>query len=142
MYYLYKITNLMDSKIYLGMTKVPSSRWSYHKTSNSKSSHLSKIIKQLGPENFTFEVLCKGEKSYIKDLEEKAIVVFNSLEPNGYNREIGKKGAPATNARRSKSHTGVKLSEERVPKTPCLVCGKKCAAHIINRFHNENCKHG
>ena len=26
-------------------------------------------------------------------------------------------------------------------KTPCEHCGLHCAPHIINRFHNDNCKH-
>lgn len=43
--------------------------------------------------------------------------------------------------------TGLKRSEEtklrmRKPKAKhkCIYCGTLCAPHIINRFHNENCK--
>lgn len=87
--YLYKITNKINGKIYLGITKNPKTREYKHFACTSKHGLMTHAIQKYGKENFTFEVLCKGSRPYIVDLEQRAILHFNTLTPNGYNIREG-----------------------------------------------------
>ena len=90
MYSLYKITNLLNNKSYIGVTnRNPEERFMEHKRPSSKS-FIAKAIQSDGLENFSFEVLVTDitEKD-ISDLECKYIKKFNSLLPNGYNADLG-----------------------------------------------------
>lgn len=81
--YLYKITNNINQKIYIGITNDYKKRWANHGLGNSA---ISQAIKKYGKENFTFEVLFKNVSiDEIDELEIKQIQKYNSLAPNGYN---------------------------------------------------------
>lgn len=90
MYYLYKITNLLNNKNYIGVTsRNPEKRFAEHKKPSSKS-FISKAIQSDGIENFSFEVLLTNiEKEKISSLECEYIKKYNSLLPNGYNADLG-----------------------------------------------------
>jgi group I intron endonuclease len=88
--YLYKITNKITKKCYIGVTTQPTyeSRWNVHiRSLNYKQGCplLKKSMKKHGIDNFTFEILIicfdddvvRWEKDYIKK--------YNSQVPNGYN---------------------------------------------------------
>lgn len=92
-HYLYKITNLVNGKLYIGVTKNLKERQKQHfyNPNQNKNSIIKKAINKYGPDNFSFEVLCVGYKDYIYDLEVKAISTFNSIE-NGYNIRPGGAG--------------------------------------------------
>ena len=87
-YYLYKIVNTVNHKIYIGVTKHPSRRWSGHIHKSSKCPKLRNAIKKYGKDKFSMQILCIGEKEYILDLEEKLIKSYNSVE-DGYNIHRG-----------------------------------------------------
>ena len=59
-YYLYKITNTLNSKVYVGITKNPVKRKAQH-FKNRKSHKTISLIKQAidkyGEDNFSFEIL-------------------------------------------------------------------------------------
>lgn len=90
MYYLYKITNLLNNKNYIGVTnRNPEERFAEHKRPSSKS-FISKAIQSDGVENFSFEVLLANiENKDISNLECEYIKKYNSLLPNGYNADLG-----------------------------------------------------
>lgn len=90
MYYLYKITNLLNNKNYIGVTnRNPEERFAEHKRSSSKS-FISKAIQSDGVENFSFEILLANiEDKDISNLECEYIKKYNSLLPNGYNADLG-----------------------------------------------------
>jgi len=88
---IYKITNLVNGKIYIGQTirKNPKSRFyehlSYSKV-NKFNMILPKAIAKYGKNNFTFEVLDKAfNQVELNLLEGVYISWFNTLVPNGYN---------------------------------------------------------
>lgn len=96
---IYKITCLVDNKIYIGQTvKKIKTRWTQHLCqvkyvggSNRKiCRYLHTAIKKYGPENFKIEPLYVANS--IEDLNEKEIFyikTLNSLAPNGYNLQTG-----------------------------------------------------
>lgn len=88
--YIYKITNTINNKIYIGETtkKDPIKRWQGHLYAIHQGKGcplLRTAIQKHGKENFTFEVIreCSTEERY--DLEKQLIAEYNSLVPNGYN---------------------------------------------------------
>lgn len=91
---LYKITNLITNKIYIGSTRQPLvERWKNHCSKHSKCERLKNSILKHGKENFKIELLCVGSEEYISDLEVKAILYYNCLNKDrGYNLKLrGKK---------------------------------------------------
>lgn len=89
-YFLYKITNILNGKFYIGMTKNLDRRWVVHCSPSSKCPKLKSAIQKYGKENFKKEVLCIGSKEYIADLEQKYITKTNNTEL-GYNIDVGGK---------------------------------------------------
>ena len=91
--HLYKITNLVNGKIYIGITNNPKKRWRSHVHYANKTSDRSQVVSlaicKYGKDNFSFEVICSGERSYISDLEIAAISSYGSRVPDGYNVDGG-----------------------------------------------------
>ena len=90
-YYVYKVTNKVNNKVYVGRTLDFFKRITQHcKESESETSQLHMDFKKYGIENFTWEVLCIVDDKYEADKKEKEYIrLFGSLEPNGYNKTGG-----------------------------------------------------
>ena len=58
-HYIYKITNLLNNKIYIGQTNNPRSRWTCHKQHSSikPDTAIDRAIAKYGHNNFIFEVI-------------------------------------------------------------------------------------
>lgn len=84
---IYKITNLLNGKSYIGQSHNIEKRMKSHTYKND--SNISREINKYGKENFSFDVLQECDESELDDLEEKYILEFNSIEPNGYNIRHG-----------------------------------------------------
>lgn len=95
-YYIYKVTNKLNGKIYIGKTNNIGQRIRQHLTTyKNRDSEFHKAIDDDGFQNFTWEFLeytCSSEIA--SDLEKKYILEFNSLIPNGYNVSVGNGGVP------------------------------------------------
>lgn len=83
-FYLYKITNSVNDKVYIGITSRPELRWKEHLSKSSKCTKLRNAMNKHGREHFKMELLCIGLEDYILELEKKSIILFNSVD-NGYN---------------------------------------------------------
>jgi group I intron endonuclease len=88
--YIYKITNTITNKCYIGETKQtdPETRWKKHKNSIKKGigcPALQDAVKKYGIDFFKFEILiiCFDEDRYKYEIE--YIKKYNSKVPNGYN---------------------------------------------------------
>lgn len=82
---VYKITNLINGKNYVGQSIHIEKRWQQH---CQKSSHslISRAIQKYGKENFSFEILEETDNTNLLTvLETKYIKKYNLLVPNGYN---------------------------------------------------------
>lgn len=91
MYVIYKITNKINNKIYIGQTINYEKRMKEHiygrrNTKNHIEQVIDRAIKKYGVENFLFEKIDNSEsQEEIDILERKYIKQYNSLKPNGYN---------------------------------------------------------
>ena len=82
--YIYKITNTVNNKSYIGYTTDPQARWEGHRH-NQGSALVFQAIKKYGLDKIEFEVIAEdtinNEQSYIDR--------YNTLAPNGYNLTEG-----------------------------------------------------
>lgn len=110
--YLYQITNLINNKLYIGITNNYKKRWNNHKCCNSPNMAIAKAIKKYGVENFKFELLYSGLSIEEADeLEKKLIKEKNSMTPNGYNIKPGghyQNGIPKYGYENSNAHLSYK----------------------------------
>lgn len=88
---IYKITNLLNDKIYIGQTiNSIEERWKSHCSKNSGCPRLNNSILKNGKENFKIEQIDTAliiEELNI--LERMYIEHYKSLSPNGYNLHTG-----------------------------------------------------
>lgn len=86
---VYKITNLINDKLYIGITKRnPKIRFNEH--FSNKNELLYKAKEKYGKENFLLEIIEKNiQENDIDEKERYYIKLYNSLAPNGYNLSIG-----------------------------------------------------
>ena len=85
---IYKITNNITKKCYIGQSNDPMRRWKSHKDRTNSHEDVGKsaihdAMRKYGIENFNFEII-----GWFEDYNEKEqyyISYYNSLIPNGYN---------------------------------------------------------
>jgi len=86
---IYKITNKINNKIYIGQTtRRLKTRWNGHisKSYSKTGSPLHAAIKKYKKENFTIEIIKKCySREELNEEEIRLIQEYNSLAPNGYN---------------------------------------------------------
>jgi len=93
MHYLYKITNLVNNKIYIGQTVQPNKRWWQHRfeaANPTKVIHYA--INKYGAHNFVFEVIAMSKtKNDANIIEIELIRQYQSHVSTGlgYNNAIG-----------------------------------------------------
>lgn len=100
MAYIYKITNTVNNKVYIGKTEKinPIDRWSEHKNDMLKETAevrpLYRAIKKYGIDNFVFEIIEKTNEPEKREIE--LIKEYNSYigfyQSNGYNATLGGDG--------------------------------------------------
>lgn len=99
MWYLYRITNLVNNKVYIGQSVDPKIRWSRHRSdaklsSKNRNLHLTSAITKYGVSNFLFEVIAQSKT--LEDMDELEILCieqYKSTNPLfGYNNSSGGQG--------------------------------------------------
>jgi len=104
--YIYKITNRIDKKIYVGQTiQDVEARWKDHLKKGSNCRYLKSAINKYGLDNFDFKLVCITFDNLLDDMEIKYIEQYNSLVPNGYNLRLG------GNSGRHNAETKQKISD-------------------------------
>ena len=94
---IYKITNKLNNKSYIGQSINIQKRWSREKQSaflkNDKcyNTILSQAFRKYGIQNFTFEILEECEPKDLNQKEQEYILLYNSYT-NGYNATTGGQG--------------------------------------------------
>lgn len=86
MVYIYKITNLINNKIYIGLTtRTVEMRWKEHVRGTQ---YIDNAIKEFGKDNFTIETIEECEDDVADDREIYWIQYYDSYH-NGYNYTLG-----------------------------------------------------
>lgn len=90
---IYKITNLINNKIYIGLTTTELKvRWNNHRHCvKNDPRHLYCSMRKYGIENFTIEQIDSADNIIkLGELERYYIKKYNSQDPNiGYNLSAG-----------------------------------------------------
>lgn len=113
---VYKITNKINGKIYIGQTvRSLEKRWSCHCSASSKCLAISRAIQKYGKDNFSIEVIDTAtSKNELNEKEKYWIAYYDSVNC-GYNCTYGGDGVVATDEVKRKislANTGRKLSKE------------------------------
>ena len=91
---IYKIENLINHKVYIGLSKDISNRWRGHKSNynnpNCKDYNMViyKAMRKYGIKNFTFEIIEKCNEELLNQKEQYWIAYYDSYY-NGYNSTLG-----------------------------------------------------
>lgn len=93
--YIYKITNTINGKSYIGQTTTNiNTRWTQHKYISRKTSETTGLygaIKKYGEEVFNIELIISCDESLLNEMEIYYIDKYNTYN-NGYNRTLGGSG--------------------------------------------------
>lgn len=117
--YIYKITNLLNGKIYVGKHKYDKPELDPKYTASGTL--INKSINKHGIQNFSNELICTCDSLEELNLKESLFILeFNSMYPNGYNLTSGGDGIsnPSEEILRKNRewHLGKVQSEETIQK--------------------------
>lgn len=132
MWYIYKIINIKNNKVYIGQSIDPKTRWSRHKSDSknklkARNKHLSSAILKYGVESFEFEIIaqCRSlEES--DDTEIACIAQYRSID-----RKFGYNSSPGGQGKRP-------MSEEIKKKLSKALKGRP--SHMKGKTHSEETK--
>lgn len=142
---IYKITNNVNGKIYIGQSINIKTRWKDHiNTLNRQNSHsilLQRAWNKYGEENFSFEILELCTEDMLDEAEVKYIELYNACN-NGYNIEPGgnsnKYLSEETKQKIRESHLGRRHSKETRRKMSQSRIGENNG--MYGRNHSEESK--
>ena len=89
---IYKITNKVNGKVYIGQSQNIKERWAEHKRPSNfinPTKLLYQAMKEFSLDKFSFEILEECDKTELLNREQYYISLYDSLEPNGYNMQMG-----------------------------------------------------
>lgn len=114
--YIYKITNTLNGKAYIGETKQDDvqKRWNAHKKSikyNNGCPLLTQAFNKYGIDKFKFEVLIICFNDACFELEKYYIKKYNTFGENGYNGTPGGEGGGAFRGRKHTPENVQKIKE-------------------------------
>lgn len=94
MHFLYKITNTIDNKVYIGQSNKENERWRQHKyfaRQDEPIQYVHRAMKKYGIENFSYEVIAMCRTQEDADETEKTLIIqYDSQnKENGYNISRG-----------------------------------------------------
>jgi group I intron endonuclease len=88
--YIYKITNTINNKCYVGQTlNDVKERWRQHKKKGTNCRYLKHAFIKYGFDKFKFELICICFDENLDKYEIEYIKKFNCLSPDGYNLKSG-----------------------------------------------------
>ena len=95
MAFIYKITNILNQKFYIGFTSQKNPKWRFNqhlsiaRSQKKNNQPIIRAIRKYGEENFSFEILLEGEEKFLLNVEEPRLI--KELEPE-YNSTLGGEG--------------------------------------------------
>ena len=126
---IYKITNQINNKIYIGQAVNIRRRWTDHKYRSSipnkeYEKYLYRAFRKYGLENFSFEILEECTREQLNERENYYILLYHSNDSQyGYNETSGYENPQYGLS--GESHPGHKLTQEEV--------------YYIRECYNQHC---
>ena len=141
MYYIYRITNLVNGKTYIGQHKYKDLNDSYR----GSGKLLWRAYEKYGFENFKKDILVFGivRKDFINLLEKEYIMFYRSIGKAEYNIANGGDGfaglrSEETKKKISEAHKGMRQSEETRKKRSEALKGR--LSPMRGKHHSEETK--
>jgi hypothetical protein len=136
---IYKITNKVNGKSYIGQTRkslMDRARQWRHDASVGLNYLLPTAIREFGWENFeaTVIVQCHSQEE-MHTQERTAIALFNTLHPNGYNKALG---GPGLSGREVSAETRAKISAANMGRKPAKLTPDGYARMVASRTGAKN----
>ena len=134
---IYKITNLINEKVYIGQSVDINYRFNNHKSesfnpkSNAYNTAIHRAIRKYGVENFSFEVIEECTKELLSEREIYWIAYYNSYG-NGYNLTSGGEGVPSIDRQAVFNLWDDGLSIDEISKI--ISCEKHTAICILKSY--------
>jgi group I intron endonuclease len=92
-YAVYIVTNTINAKQYVGISKQLGVRWGKHKNAAGSAPALHSAIQKYGVDNFVFTHFANAfDFECAQDIERFLIKEHNTMAPNGYNLTLGGEG--------------------------------------------------
>ena len=138
--YVYKITNTVNNKSYIGISIHEPEKGRIKDHLSGKGNRIiANAVEKYGKDAFTFDTLEENVfDEFLPDLEVAYISNHNTLVPNGYNLDTGGggTGSPSDDARQkmSEAKKGKKLSTEHRRKISEINKGKKLSAETRQKL--------
>jgi group I intron endonuclease len=139
-YIVYKVTNRIDGKFYIGYTsKNIEERFEKHCKRNKGKSHFQHALHLYGFENFQSEILFESDdKQTILDMEQTLIVQLDARNPAiGYNVAPGGQGGPTEKKQPTSEATKEKRRLARLGKKHSLQTREKMKGKIKSKETRE-----
>ena len=134
---IYKITNKLNNKAYIGQSYDIHRRWKTYSEKSCHNTHLLNSFKLYGISGFSFEILEELSEEKVTDsaltfLEKSYIKLYETLNPSkGYNlKDAGPKGRPTEETKVKISEGGLRSYKE----------GRKPPRSMLGRKHSEETK--
>jgi group I intron endonuclease len=153
-YYIYKITNTLSDKIYIGQSVEPKRRWKTHQrlSKNQKTNqYIHHAMNKYGVDNFTFKVISEyesleecnsAEAKYIEESNSQNKELGYNIKPGG--REKGWQHTEETKAKQSANWHKIH-SPESLKKMHDANIGRKHSEETIKKMsetHKANLHSG
>lgn len=126
---IYKITNKLDGKSYIGQSIHCGKRLDEHCKGNQ---FIDEVIQLEGIENFTFEILKEVNKEELSEWEDFYIMEYNTMFPNGYNKRWNTPGK----AKKPKKNIPIDIAPINNPKArkiEALPYGEEKEVRLTNK---------
>lgn len=138
---VYKITNSVNDKIYIGLTsKTVEKRWKKHVSDaeQMKRPHaIHRAIRKYGAGTFHISILFESDSlEELNEMEKKSIELQNSMWPNGYNLHSGGEAHVISELTRNKmslAQMGKKQSQQTKSKRSMKLSGKTQPKDLVKK---------
>jgi len=139
--YIYKITNKINQKIYIGLTRdTIEERWKNHikKAKEYPNRYLYDAMNHYGYENFTIEEIESCDNSILDEREIYWISYYNSTNPDiGYNLTSGGGGGNTWKLNSHKLETGEKIRQAHLGENYVPITKEALEKDILNKLTME-----
>ena len=148
-YVVYKHTNKINGRVYIGITcQKPEARWK-DGLGYETNQYFSRAIKKYGWENFSHDILYVGlEKEDAQAQEVKLIAFYQDSESGCYNilpgGGLGRAGIPMSDEAKEKlriAKTGWKMTEEQRKRLSESSVGKKMSIEARQKMSENNARY-